>query len=467
MKEPDIRKLRERYERLLEEGSRGYFEPEELDMIADSYEQEMSYRKALQVVKQGLELYPANEMLILRKANCLLALGRIEDAGQALACITERTYEYYFVLAEWALMRNDSDEAMAAFDAIISDSDCVIDDCIDIIDICANLDKVELLERMTPVIEQRFADVVPYLRELAILYEEKEQDEKAAELYNKVLDANPFSTDDWFALAKLHARSKDYDRAIEACDFALAIDGDDESIIAFKGYCLYDNGDYKGAVEQFEQFLHCTSDKAVAYELIAEAYGRMEQHELAIENLLKAVALNDRSHDLYYQLAVNHYYMGGVDEAISYLRKAIACDDNDDEAHVFMGELLLQKEEYEEAYIHLLRTELTPVADTVPATALADVCIQLQRYDEAIKVLEILLEQEPYEPHYLFDIILCYLQIGEYEAAARWVAQSDELSHDTAKIEQLDGSSRKAWNAIRMRIDELRNILSVYLDKKL
>ncbi|MBR5843176.1 MAG: tetratricopeptide repeat protein [Bacteroidaceae bacterium] len=467
MKESDIRKLRERYEKLLEEGTHGYFEPDELEMIADSYEQEMSYRKALHVVSHGLQLYPSNEMLMLHKARCLLSLGRIEDAGRVLAAITEHNIEYHFTAAEWALMRDDDDGAVKSFCSIISDADATIEDCIDVLDICADLDRVELLEQVTPVVERQFDDATPYLRELAMLYEEKEQDQRAIELYNQVLDVNPFSVDDWFSLAKVYARVKEYAKAIEACDFALAIEENDESVIAFKGYCYYDSGEYMQAIEQFQAFLQCTSDKAVAYELIAEAYGRLEKHEQAIEYLLKAVAINDRSHDLYYQLAVNHYYMGDVDEAISYLRKAVACDDSDDEAHVFMGELLLQKDEYEEAYIHLLRTQLTPVVDTVPATALADVCIHLQRYDEAIKVLELLLEQDPYEPHYLFDIILCYLQQGEYQTAAEWVAHSEKLSRDTQKISILDESSRKAWNSIRERIDELRNILSVYLDKKL
>ena len=467
MKQSDIHKLRERYEKMLEEGTSIYFEPDDLDLIAESYEQEMAYRKALQVVAYGIDLYPSNEMLLLHKARCLMSLCRVEEAGQALFCITEHNAEYHFTYSEWALLRNDADAAIAAFRSIVNDADCVIEDCIDILDICADLDRVDLLEQITPEIERRFDDAVPYLRELAMLYEEKEQDKRAIELYNKVLDANPFSVDDWFALAKAYARGKNYEKALDACDFALAIEENDESIIAFKGYCYYDKGEYYKAIEQFQVFLQYTSDKAVAYELIAEAYGRLEQHEQAIEYLLKAVSLNDRSHDLYYQLAVNHYYMGGFDEAVGYLYKAIACDDADDEAHVFLGELLLQKEQYEEAYIHLLRTELTPVADTVPASALADVCIHLQRYDEAIKVLDILIEQDPYEPHYLFDIILCYLQLGEYETAAQWVAQSEKLSRDTEVIEKLDDASRKAWNSIRERIDELRNILSVYLNKKL
>ena len=73
MKQSDIHKLRERYEKMLEEGTSIYFEPDDLDLIAESYEQEMAYRKALQVVAYGIDLYPSNEMLLLHKARCLIA----------------------------------------------------------------------------------------------------------------------------------------------------------------------------------------------------------------------------------------------------------------------------------------------------------------------------------------------------------------------------------------------------------
>lgn len=467
MKESDIRLLRERYEKMLDEGTRYYFEPDELEMIADLYEQEMAYRKALQVISLGLDLYPNNEQLLLHKSRCLLSLGRVEDAANALAHTAERGIEYHFIKSEIELLRDNTDEACKSFCQIIATSDCTIEDCIDILDVCADNDCVDLLEQITPVVEKNFTDPSPYLRELAMLYEELEKDVPAIELYNKVLDINPFSTDDWFALSKVYARRKEYNKALEACDFALAINENDENIIAFKGYCYYDNEQYTEAAEQFTIFLQHTSDKAVAYELIAEAYGRMEQHEKAIENLLKAIELNDRSHDLYYQLAVNYYYTGEIDCAINYLHKAIACDDSDDEAHILLGELLLQKNNYKEAYEHLRRIERDPVTDTLSAAAFADACIQLQHYDEAIPVLEQLIEQEPYEPHHLFDIILCYLQVNDYEKAARWVAFSELQANNTEMIATLDDDTRKSWEAIKTRIDELRNLLSVYLDTQL
>ena len=467
MRGMDIKELRKRYEKYLEEGTHGYFEPDELVLISESYEQDMSYRKALKAVLYGLELYPTSEMLLLRKAICLLMLGRVEDASQALSAVTEHNLEYYFTCAELNLVRQDNEATLHDFLDIIRSSECTIEDCIDVLDMCADYDKVELLPLITPVVESRFDDVSAYWREVAILYEEKDNNTIAAELYNKVLDVNPYSVDDWFSLAKLYARTKDYTQALEACDFALAIAPNDESIIAFKGYCYYDNNQFNDAVEQFKLFLQCTSDKAVAYELIAEASGRMEKHEEAIEYLLKAVALNDRNHDLYYQLAINHYYMGHIDDAVYYLRKAVACDDSDDEAHMLLGELLLQKQEYEESYKHLSRLQLNPLVDTVPAAALADVCIQLERYDEAAEVLMLLIKQDIFEPHYYFDVILCYMQMGDYDTAVKWVARAEEIADDAVVMSKLDADSRQAWQTIKDQIDKLRNILSVYLDKKL
>lgn len=467
MKEAEILRLIEKYEKMLEEGHRYYFESEEIDVVADFYEQEMEYEKSLRAVVHGLELYPGNEMLLLRKARCLMALEQIEEAAQVLQLITEHGIEYHFVSSEIALLQGNDVAALSAFEHILKMSECTIEDCIDILDICAELDKSYLLESITPIVERTFDNVIPYWRELAILYEDTDLYDRAIELYNKILDIDSYSVDSWFSLAKVYARIKSYDSAIEACDFALAIAGDDESIIAFKGYCYYDNEQFHEAIEQFTLYLQSTTDKAVAYELLAETYGRLELHENAIDNLLKAIELNDRSHDLYYQLAVNYYYMGHIEEAITNLNKAVACDDSDDEAHVFLGELLLQKHDYQAAYEHLLRTERNPITDTVSATAFVDVAIHLQRYDEAIPVLTQLIDKEPYEPHYLFDIILCYLQLSDYETAAQWVAYSEKISKETDVIDSLDEISRKTWNSIRERISELRNILKVYLNEDL
>ena len=62
------------------------------------------------------------------------------------------------------------------------------------------------------------------MRELAHIYEDQQKNDEAIAIYNKLLDKDPYSHADWFDLARLLALRGKYDEAIEACDFALAID---------------------------------------------------------------------------------------------------------------------------------------------------------------------------------------------------------------------------------------------------
>ncbi len=467
MKESDIRRAKERYEKMLADGTRCYFEPEEIEAIADCYESELAFRKALQAVSHGLRLYPSNEALMLRKSRCLLNLNRVEDALHAIASVSDLCVEYYLIHAEIEMARNNLPQALSYFKQAADCPEANADDCIEVLDICVEYDCMELLEQFTEFCATRIDNLVAYFRELALVYEDCEDDEKAIALYNKILDAEPYSADDWFALAKVYARLQRYPEALEACDFALAIDENDQDVISFKGYCYYDNEQYAEAAEQFLEFARLTSDKAIAYELVAEAYTRMEKHEQAIEYLQKAIRLNDRSHDLYYQLAVNYYYMGLNDRAIAALNKAVACDDGDDEAHALLGELLVQQDEYDEAYRHLSHIPMNPIADTASGAAFADACIHLERYDEAIEVLQQLAEKDPYELHYIFDIVLIYIRLGNNEKVVEWLGRAERLADDLQALDELDKETRDTWLAFKKQVNTLRSFLSENLNEDL
>ncbi len=466
MNETEIDKLRERFESMIEECRSCYFEPDELETLARSYQDDMEYDRALQVINHGLMMYPDNEPLLLCKAHYLAMSGATEQARSILSSVHEHSIEYYLLLSEVELVSENVDAALTAFKNIVELPESTIEDCIDILDICADFYHIDLLSQLTEVVEARFADATPYLRELALLCMDNDREDEAIELFNKILDVNPFSADDWLLLAKAHTLHKDIDKALEACDFALAINEKDENAVSFKGYCLYDSGRLEEAIEQFETFLNLTSHKAVAYELLAETYSRMEQHENAIKYLLLAVALDEHNDDVYYQLAVNYYCMGDIDSAVKNLRQAISCNDSDREARIFLGELLMQKGEFEEAYDQLIYIDKHPITDTVEAVAYANVCIQLQRYNEALIVLQQLVEREPYNLHFLFDMILCYMQIEQYDEAAYWVEKVEKLSHDRELINSLDAASQEDWISVGERIDQLRNILKVYLDEQ-
>ena len=465
MDDSQISNLRERFEQMLQEGSSYYFEPYELKQLAYAYGQDDLVEKALQVVSHGLSIYPGNEPLLMCKAHFLLALDRSDEAEETLLNVSERTIEYYLLRSEIELCKGNEDVALEALETLVQLPDCTIEECINILDICVDLDRIDFLLHFTATVETRFDDPILYFRELALVYIDNGRCDDAIELYNKILDTNPFSSDDWLSIAKVYAIQKDFDKAIEACDFALAIKENDENVVSFKGCCLYDSERYLEAIEQFETYLNMTTDKVAAYEMLGEAYCRIEQHETAIKYLSKAVEHNSYNHNTFYQLASCYYAMGDVDNTIENLRRTIEYNVTDREARIFLGELLLQKEEYEEAYKQLSYIKRDPIEDKVAAAAYAEACIHLQRYSQALNTLCELVELEPYDTYYLFDMILCYMQLGDYEAALDWVKYVEEVSQNTDLINTFDDDLRKAWISIAERIEQLRNILKVYLDQ--
>lgn len=463
--EEDIRNLCKRFETMLEQQEHTYFEPDEIDIIADYYEQELQHDMAIKVLTYGLSLFPDNEMFLLRQARCQVWSGLLDEAADTLRHITEHGIEYHFVCAEHALFDGNSDEAIVAFRRIIDMEESTIEDCIDILDTCSEIGRVDILETLSPHIDSRYADATLYWRELALEYDDIEDYDKVVALYNKILDTNPFSADDWFSLAKVQIRNGNGNAAIEAVDFAIAIEENFDEHYALKGYCYLILEQYDEALKQYFTYLNLTTNKDVAHELIANAYSYKELNEKSVEHLLQAISYNDKNPNLYYQLGTHYRFMGENERAIECMYKAVSCDDNDHEAHVMLGELLFFKDNYEEAYKHLKHLDIYPLEDTLHGVILADVCIRLQRYDEAVELLPILIEQEPYEAQLYYDIILCYMQLGDYDTAAQWLVRTEAVATDTDAIAEIDERSRKVWTSIRERINKLRNILKLYLKK--
>lgn len=463
--EEDIRNLCTRFEQMLKMGENSYFEPDEIDIIADYYEQSMLFDAALTALSYGLSLFPGNEMLLLRQARCQVSSGLLDEAADTLKHITEQGIEYHFVTAELAIVNGNIDEAIQLFHRIIDMEGSSIEECIDILDICADIDRIDILETLSPHIDARHSDATPYWRELALIYDDKEEFDKAVALFNKILDINSFSANDWFSLAKVHARNWQYDNALEAVDFAIALNENCDEYYAFKGYCYLNNEQYDNALKQYLFYLNLTTNKDVAHELIAHAYDCMNLNEKAVEHLLQAISINDHNANLYCQLGVSYRIMGQDDKVIECMYKALALNDDDEDAHLLLSEMLFYKKEFEEAYTHLKRVDLSTIpGKSFYMTIWANTCMNLQRYDEAVDPLLQLIEKDPYSPYLYHDLILCYMRLEQYDELTLWLDRAEKAAVEAEKIDSIPENTREQWSIIRRRIDSLRDLLRDHFD---
>ncbi len=98
-----------------------------------------------------------------------------------------------------------------------------------------------------------FPDNLILKNELCYILETEGDVPRAIELCNELIDKNPFSYEYWFTLGRLHSMVGDYEKAIEAFDFALTCDDSDTELKILKAYCLYMNESYEKAIEEYQE----------------------------------------------------------------------------------------------------------------------------------------------------------------------------------------------------------------------
>lgn len=293
MERDEYSKLLQRYLSALEEGKEAYFDADEILFLLDCFEDndELTHYKG--VLSIGLKFYPENEELKIKKCRFLtfeddykgalaLAKGISEKNNQELDAIR---LECYFYLKEY-------DKAYEYMDELIIDLSCTyVEELFEHIATFLNdLDVPEMAEAVIRYGLLGFPDNAILNNELCYLHELKGEINESISICNHMIDKNPYSYDFWFTLGRLYSITNEYDKAIDAFDFASTCDEPETDLLILKAYCLFMNEHYKKAIETYQEII-AVDDLAVEHvqSLMAECYIKLEEYEQAYHILLNTI----------------------------------------------------------------------------------------------------------------------------------------------------------------------------------
>ncbi len=455
-----------RYEEMLQEGSNLYFDADEIDEIAYQYELEESYDQALAVVEHGLSLHPNNTSLIIRRAKYLLLFDRVEESAALMESIPSNTEESTLVRAEIQAIKGELQQAHQQLMDYLATESVSLEFCFDALEQYIDYDQLNSVALFVEAADKVLADSSELWRELAYIYEEKLAYEEAIIIYNRLLDKNPYSHVDWLGLAKVYILLKAYEKAIEACDFAIAVNGNESSVLSLKGYCQYDMGNFHQAIETFQEFAELVGEKHIAYELIAECYIKLEAMSDAIFYLEKAKVLNPNSSNITYQLANCYYDMGNTPKAEESLVETIRLDNSDAEALAFLGEIKYNNGSYDEAYTYLEQALVYDADNSDILTLMGDIQMRNMEFDKAVISYEKALEINPYDVKRIFKLILAHYNAGDQEQATALIQDLDETTLQLNDLSGISEENRVEMEETKKMLDNLRAILRNALDEE-
>jgi len=316
--------------------------------LAHTYEEQMAaygrsdlVSKAVEEYRLALEADPTSEYLSSGLAELYARTGRIRDAVSEAQDILKRdphNLEAHRLLGHIYLRSlgdmqggSGSDNvlklAIQQYEEIVKLDPNSVDDHIMLgrlyhanNEVKKGQEEEKLAIKLAPDSEEAVAT-------LAMFYGEEGDPAKAAETLSSIPEANR-SAKLYLMLGGTYDQQKDYKKAIEAYQHAIALDRDNLDAIRGLAEALLNDGQTAKALQQFQVIADANPEDARTYIRIAEIYRRQGKLDQALQSLKKAQSMVKDSDQISYGIAEIYQTQGRYDEAAQQLQGLLKANEN-------------------------------------------------------------------------------------------------------------------------------------------
>jgi tetratricopeptide (TPR) repeat protein len=309
--------------------------------MAHMYEEEMAANgrsdlvtKAIEEYRLAMEADPASEYLSSGLAEIYARTGRIKDAVGEAQDILKRDpknleahrllgHIYLRSLGEIQSGSSDSDQvlklAVDQYEQIIKLDPGSVDDHIMLGRLYHADNQLQKAEEEEKTAVNLAPDSEEAVTALAMLYNEEGNAAKAAETLAAVPEATR-SAKLYQVLGETYDQQKEYKKAIDAYQHAIALDRDNLDAIRGLADSLQNDGQTDRALEQYKIIADANPEDARTYIRMSEIYRKQGKLDEALQSLKKAGSMVQDSDQVSYDTASIYQAQGRYDDAIQELQ---------------------------------------------------------------------------------------------------------------------------------------------------
>ncbi len=362
--EQKARQYAREFERMLREDDYGFLDLVEVDHIYQYYLRSNDLRKAEKLIGYALETHPNNADLNHKQAQLLAEQGfyaRAIDHINLARQLAPSEWEYLHVHADILTQAEQYDMAIELLQDHLAESQYPEELLLqmgNIAQIARNATESEAFYSESLRINPAFEDA---LYELAFLLEAEDRWQEAVEQYLSFLDRYPYRAGVWFQLGNLYRKLGNYEKGLEAYDYALVVDEDFSPAFFSKGQALMEMDRYQEALRAFlSSVSHNDKDLPAVYHA-AECFERLNMYKDAIRYYKKAGTLDPDYLDAWTGLGYCLEKCDQYTEAIHFYQKAFRLEDENPDLCLSLAICEYKLENRHGAYLYLQRAlQLAP-----------------------------------------------------------------------------------------------------------
>lgn len=428
MKKDDVSRLLQRYLSARHEGKELYFDADEIDELLDSFEESDDYTYYDEVLALGLKLHPDSIDLKIRQCRQYVYNQDYDSALILIDHIADTDNQDLDMLRlECYCSLNQYEKVVEFIEELIASRCDYLESVFEYI--APILNDLELHKEAHDFIDRGrvlFPDNLILKDELCYTLETEGDIEQAIRICNELIDRNPYSNDYWFTLGRLYSMIAEYDKAIEAFDFALTCDESDVELKLLKAYCLYMNESYEKAIEVYTEIKSedGEEDETIARikPFMADCYIKLENYQGGYDLLKDLLKENTSDYDpsAYISFVRCCLETDHITEGVKALKKAVRLFP--DNVNILSLLALTSMENGDDAQAVEATHQLFNVLDArkEPSKEDCDNLFQTGQYlygqgdiEKALKYYNKVLEFDPDRPHLHLQLAIAYLAKGD------------------------------------------------------
>jgi len=349
-----IKELLKHYESLRNGRNAVFLEEESFEKIIDWYDDQEELSKALEAAEMSIEYFPFSSSLLLRKADLLLQSRKYQEALHILekAATFDATDVNLYILKTDAYLALDLQErAVAVLEEAITqfEGEEKIELLFELADVYDDYEEFDKVFDCLLVILQTDPANEEALYKICFWTDFTGRNEESIRLHLGIIDEYPYSELAWFNLGAAYQGLKLFEKAIDAYQYAIAIDEKFDYAYRNIGDAYIRLRKYTEAIEALEKVLELSKPEEVIYEAIGHCYDRMRNYAQARFNYRKASHLAPEDSKLLYKVACTYYNEQQWNSAIKNLESALKIHRLQYEYNLLMGECKLQTGAFKEA----------------------------------------------------------------------------------------------------------------------
>jgi tetratricopeptide (TPR) repeat protein len=428
-----LRELLKQYENLKNGRHHSFLEEDAFEKIIDYYQEKEELAKAMEAARLGSDQYPYSSILLIKKADILLANRRYQDALDVLdkATLLDGSDINLYILKTDAYLALDQqekavvllEEALSLFEG--EEKQELLFELADVYDDYEDFDKVFDCLKMILEDEPNNEEA---LYKICFWTDFTGRNEESIRLHQLIIDEFPYNELAWFNLAAAYQGIKLYEKAIDAYQYAITIDEKFDYAYRNMGDAYIRLRKYKEAIEVLEKVNELAKPEDVIFEAMGHCYDRLKNFAQARFYYRKASHLRQDDSKLFYKIACTYFNEGNWESCIKQLDTAMKIHRMQPAYNLLIGECKMQLGLFKDAVQYFSNTVRIRPRNAAGWEALIRCLYKAEYFEEALEQTQAALNITNSKPLFSFYKASVLFALGKTKEAILQLEKAMEQS---------------------------------------